>query len=257
MKIALLAATFLCALSSCVVPRVDATANYGQLSIDGKIGVEANAVDGTTDLSTLGLDEDSSVPSARVDLDWVGVHLSVSYLASDFSGSGTTSSEFSQTGVVIPVGANVQTTADVDVLSGVATFDLIPGDSFELGLGLGATAVNIAGSIDEVGGPNTIDIDEVLPIPLIGLRAGVDLGQIEFEGVLSGMDLSVDGDSLRVVDADVAALWRFLGGEDRLSLALRLGYRYLDIEADYADGDDNVVLELGADGPYLGLTVGF
>jgi hypothetical protein len=69
--------------------------------------------------------------------------------------------------------------------------------------------------------------------------------------------VTFDGNLVRVVDADIAASYRFLGGEERFSLAGTLGWRYARIQADYEDGDDNVRLDMTLDGPYIGLTVGF
>jgi hypothetical protein len=244
-------------MASCSAPRLDVGVTAGQLSIDGRFGVQAGPVAATSKFSDLGLDKDSSVPGARVDMDFGSPHLAISYLSSDFSGDGTTTSEFSQQGVVIPSGTNVRTSADLDVYSFVYTFDLVPTDTVELGIGMGATIVDVRGAIDQIGGPNSIDVDQILPLPLLAARGSVDLGDFELEGALSGMDFTIDGDSARVVDLDLAAQYRFLGGSDRLSLAARLGWRYINIDADYEDRDDNVRLDMGVDGPYLGLVIGF
>lgn len=257
MKIQLVVAGILAMLSACSAPRVDATATYGQLSIDGRFGVQAGPVAATSKFSDLGVDEDTSVPGARVDLDFGSPHLSLGYMSSDFSGDGTTTSEFSQQGVVIPVGTDVRTQADLDIYSAAFTFDLVPSDTVDVGIGLGAAIVDVRGAIDQIGGPNSIDVDQILPLPLLAARAELDLGSLELSGALSGMDLTLNGDSVSVIDADFSVLYRFLGGEDRLSLGARLGYRYMNIDADYEDRDDNVRLDMGVDGPYLGLTVGF
>ena len=244
-------------LASCAAPRVDVGASLGQLSIDGRFGVQAGPVAGTSSFADLGVDKDSGVPGARVDLDFGSPHISIAYDSSSFAGDGTTTSEFSQQGVVIPLGTDVRTRADLDVFSLACTFDLVPSDTVEFGIGLGATVVDVQGAIDQIGGPNTIDVDQILPLPLLAARGGVDLGDFELLGALSGMDLTLSGDSVRVIDLDLAAQYRFLGGSDRLSLAARAGWRYINIDADYEDRDDNVRLDMGVDGPYLGLVIGF
>jgi hypothetical protein len=155
------------------------------------------------------------------------------------------------------VGTDVRTQADLDVYSSTLTFDILPSDTIELGFGVGATLVDVRGSLNQIGGPNSIDVDELLPVPLLAARLGVDLGRFELRGAVAGMDVTFDGNLVRVVDADLAARYRFFGGEERFSLAAELGWRYARIQADYEDGDDNVRLDMTLDGPYIGLTVGF
>lgn len=257
MKQALILALFVSSLASCAIPRADVGVSLGRLSMDGNFGVQSGPVSGTSKFSDLGIDDDQNVPGARVDLDFGMPTLAVSIASSSFDGEGTTTSTFSQSGVVIPVGTDVRTQADLDVYSSTLTFDILPSDTIELGFGVGATLVDVRGSLNQIGGPNSIDVDELLPVPLLAARLGVDLGRFELRGSVAGMDVTFDGNLVRVVDADIAARYRFLGGEERFSLAGTLGWRYARIQADYEDGDDNVRLDMTLDGPYIGLTVGF
>jgi len=121
-------------------------------------------------------------------------------------------------------------------------------------LGFGISAIDFALNMEETGNPiNSTATDEILPVPLIGIRAGGDFGLIRLAGSLSTLQVDADGGEISVTDLDIYAGVDFIGDTGTLVL----GYRSFDVDAAYDDGDDSVALELGLGGPYFGLRLSF
>ena len=141
------------------------------------------------------------------------------------------------------------------------TFDLLPTEMFELGLGFGISAVDVKASITDVDpltpGMDSESIDETLPIPVLALRGGLQVWRLEFEALVAGMTATASGDDATFLDTDLAARLRLfgLGPVDAL---LSLGYRRVDLEVEYDDDNgDAAEADLSFDGPYVGLRISF
>lgn len=247
----------LVALSGCVAPRVDITPRLGQFDVDGDIGVSTTSVTATNSVKDAGLQDDESVFGGRVDLTWGGVHLTASAQKSNHDGDGVLEADLSQGGVTITAGTTVASELDLGLYSGIVTFDLIPVDNFELGLGLGATVVDFDASFTDTGSGDRVATDESVPIPLLAARAGAAFGPVDLSALAGGMKVKFDGDDASYVDLDLMARLRVLGGGERLTGWVALGWRQVDLNVDYDDGDDSVEVDMQFSGPYLGITLAF
>jgi len=258
MKTALLL-TLVLAAASCSAPSVGVTPRFGSVSPQGDMGFSSNgmaAADQDVE-DAFGLEKDSSVLGARVDLSAGPMHLTFSGQASDHDGSGTLSKVVGYDQSTLPPGTVVQTEFSLTSLGFVSTWDLIPTDVFELGLGLGVNGIGIDTRIvGEVGAEvRTVAFDELAPIPVVALRVGGAIGPVSVEGLASGLSLSIGDVDATYYDIDLMAKWRFFDAGITGSLAG--GYRYMRLDASFEDGNDAADIDLTFSGPWIGATVGF
>lgn len=239
-------------VASCAAPTADVIPNLGLFEVDGDLGISSLGATAGTDLETAGLGDGEPGGGARVDFKMGTPHLSLSSHLSRHQGSGTTTGTLSDGGVTIGPSSTVRTDLNLGIYSGALTFDVIPGD-FELGLGFGVAGIEVDGDFTEVGSGNVVATDQVLPIPLLAARAAIEWGDFELAALLSGADLTLDGDELGLLDLDVYGRWRIVGGEDRLRVSAILGYRYVDFDLRYEEATEDVTADFTLSGPYLGL----
>jgi hypothetical protein len=244
-------------LAACSAPTLDASVRYGLNSLDGDILTGTGGTVVANSFNDLGLNDDEPTPGATVDFKWGSPHLSISTQSSSFSGSGVLSSQLEIGGDIISVGADVDSNIDVGVTSAILTFDLAPTSALELGIGVGVVALDLNLRFREDLSGTTVESDEVIPIPVLAARAGMEFGDWEVGGVVSGLDIEVDGDSVQFVDLDVFGKYHFAGGQDRISASFLFGYRSTDLTVDYADSGDQVDANLTVAGPYIGLRFSF
>jgi hypothetical protein len=242
-------------IASCSTPRFDITPRYGPLDIEGDVGMSQGAVVGKADLESSGLQEDDSVLGGRFDFDWGGSHLMVSTQKSSHGGSGTMTATVSSGGNTITAGTAVDSEFDLGLHTAAYTFDFIPTDLLEVGIGLGLSYVDMFASFTEPISGETVEGDQELPIPLIAARLGTRIWRVDASLQLSGMALDIDGDSMSYFDADLMAKLRLFGGEDHLAGHLTAGYRWVDLAVDYEDDGDRVDGDVTLQGPYIGVTV--
>ncbi len=256
MKIAALLALVLAA-ASCSAPSLGVTPRLGALSAEGEMGFSSGgvtAVDQDVE-DAFGLEKDSSVLGARVDLSAGPMHLTFSGQASDHDGSGTLTELISydnQAGFDGPV----ETEFNLTTLGFVSTWDLIPTDLFELGLGLGVNGIGIDTRIVSTLDPNNaVEFDELAPIPVVAVRVGGAIGPVSIEGLASGLSLSIGDVDATYYDIDLMAKWKLIGAGVTGSIAA--GYRYMRLDASFEDGNDAADIDLTFSGPWIGATVGF
>lgn len=239
-------------ITGCAALQVEATPHYGLSQLEGDFAIATGGITGTNDVGDLGLDDEEAAPGVRADLRWGMPHLTVTVTDTSWSGSGTTTADLSQDGVTIPAGSNVDSEVDLVYGNAIVTFDFVPGDTFEVGLGFGLEAASVQTSVRQVGLGAVIDTDEDLPIPVIALRAGVDLGPVSFDGLLAGISMDYDGDSLTFYDVDLRGRWEMFDHAH-----LMVGYKRWVVDLEYEDGAENVELDITADGPYFGIVIAF
>jgi hypothetical protein len=254
--------SFLLLASACSTPHLAVLPRGGAFEPEGEIALAGEAgtigVDATNALAALGLVEDDGVPGVRADVDCGVPTWTLAWQQSDHSGSGTLEAEISDDDVVLAAGTDVDTDFELGLGELLVTFDVIPGDTFELGLGLGATVFDLDVAIRDSSG-NTVDPDRSqFAAPLLAVRAGVRFWRIDLEALLGGMDLSYEGDEASLYDFDAFARLNLFGDVRRAHGALVVGYRYLDLDVDYDDDDstDAVRVDVEFDGPYVALSVG-
>ncbi len=244
-------------LPACFAPKIDGAVRLIEFTPEGDIGIAASGVTSTNSMENLGLDDEERIPSAMVDFQWGGPHISVSTQQGNWSGSGTLNAEFSDGSTTIPVGTAVDSDLDLGIHAAVITWDFLPGNA-ELGIGFGVNALDFQGSFQSQSSSDRIDFDELLPIPAIAVRANVQVGAFEVGGHASGFQVDYDGDEAQFLDLDVNARYHFLGGNSRASGSIMVGYRSLQLEVDYTDDSgENVDLDLDFSGPFLGAQLSF
>ena len=238
----------LAACVGCSAPTLVATARYGTFEPTGDFGITAAGTSENADVEEAGFDRDDSVPSGAVDFKWGGPHVTVSALRSTFDGDGTLDATLSQDGIIIPAGSAVRSEMDLDVYSGVVTFDFLPGD-FELGFDVDA-------QITERTTGATVSTEELVGLPVVAARAGARLGDLRATALLSASTFEYDDfDADLFYDLDIQASYSFLGGKN-IRAAIAVGYRQIGIDAEYDDGDDRVGIDLELRGPWIGLELG-
>lgn len=207
--------------------------------------------------SALNLDADDAAPGIRADIELGSPHVVLGWMQSGSDGDGTLTGQLSDDGVVLPAGTDVATDFELGVASGIVTFDLVPTETVEVGIGFGVHVVDLDASVTsrDSGNPGRIDLETTLPVPVIALQAGVDFGRFELRGLASGMDYSSSGDSATFLDLDVGARFRILG--EGVTGSLTLGWRHSRLDARYEDDDDNADVDLRISGPYFGVAIGF
>src|SRR5688572_7183950 len=215
----------LCA--SCSSPTVAVTPRIGILDADGRIGVSSSGAAATSQLDDLGLDEDQSVPGARIDVGLPAVRIVVSGMSASLDGNGSLSGTMTQGGTTLPAGTTVDSRLDVETGAVYATFDFLPTKMLELGLGVGVTGWHIDGRVRSTnpGTPGTVSFDETFPIPVLAGFVGFTFGPIELSALLAAMKIDYSGDELTYTDADVMASWRFY--DESVNGSLVLGWRHL------------------------------
>ena len=251
----------LVAFAACSTPQFDITPRYGYLDVSGDIGVSSSgggvSVSADNDVSTLGFDADDGVPGLRADFKWGMPHLVINYQRSDNSGSGEADANLSDgNGNVISAGTPVDSDLELGLLNGLLLFDLAPTDVLEVALGFGATAFDIDTAITEQSDPsNSISAKGTVPLPVLALQVGGEIGRFELAGLLQGISGTYDGNGATYADLDAYVRWRFY---DRgAGIGLVLGYRYFLIDAEYDDDDTDAEIDMSFYGPYIGLQFSF
>ena len=249
--------------SACNTPRFFVVPRGGQFEPEGDIALSGDAatigIDATNSVEALGFVEDEGVPGLRADVDWGTSHLTLAWQQSEHGGTGTLEAEISDDDTTIPAGTQIESVFDMGLGEVLLTFDLIPGETFELALGLGATVFDLDLSVTDQTSGDTVEPDETtFAAPLLAARLGARFWRVDLEALLGGMDVSYDGDSASLYDLDAFARIRLLGPEDRAHGALVVGYRYLDLDLEYDDEDGSgaVDADIYFDGPYVALSIG-
>lgn len=237
-----------------VIPRI------GMLDIDGHIGIAdtSSGVTATNDLKTLGLEDDSSVLGARVDGQVGGMHATFALSSSSHGGTGTAQATMTDdNGNTITANDPVESDFDVRMGEAIVTWDLVPGDMVEVGLGLGVSVFDLDASFTDQTTGDTIEAQQAVPIPVLALRAGVDFGRLDVSALLGGMSVDFDGNNVSFYDFDLMARWQLFGDGGKILGSVVGGYRYIDFDLEYEDPDSEVDASMTLDGPYLGMSFGF
>jgi hypothetical protein len=250
LALALLAAS---CTSVSVIPR------YGRLDIGGHIGMNSTSsgASGTNDLKDAGLVDDTSVPSGRVDLELGGTHTTFELSDSSHDGSGRLTADVSDGTTTIPAGTAVDSKLGLVLGEAIVTWDFVPGDLVEAGLGIGVSGFDVDTRFTAPSLSASVGAHAFLPVPIVAGRAGLDFGRFDVSALLGGMDVHVDGKDATVVDLDVMARLKIIGAVGKRIGAIVLGYRYTDMKLDYSDSDKKVDADMRFSGPYIGLSVGF
>lgn len=238
-------------MSSCA-PQMLIAADYGALDAQGDLGVTTGGGAGNSQnsLDDLGLDGDAGTLGIAADFKWGVPHLSLAAAQASWDGSGVLSASYGG----ITAGTQVDSQAELGLYRALLTFDVLPTDAFELGIGFGASVIDLDAEV--TGGGTRESTDQAFPIPLLALRGGLRVWRIDLQAVLAGLSAKVDGDEATYFETDFSGRFALFGEHGDLNGSLVLGWRRFDLEAEYDDGGDHVNADLELDGPYFGLQIG-
>jgi hypothetical protein len=241
-------------LPSCGAPSASVTPFIASVGIDGDLAVGDGA--GTSVASNfddLGLDDNEAVVGGIVRLNFAGAELSLAGYGVDFSGTGTATGDFEYQGSVISAGTDVASDISLDTARALFTWDIIPLDGLDLGLGFGATLLDLDLRLQEIGGAGTtITSEELIPVPLLAARAAWTWGLVDLRADAGGLVIEYDESEASIFDIGVSASVDLFGVGD-----LVVGYKTMKIDAEYSDNDALIDTDLDLDGYYMGVQFSF
>lgn len=251
------AGLFALALSACSAPSLYVTPRISQLDIQGDVGIQqGSSLSGQASIDSLGIEEDTSVPGGRVDL-LAGGHWTVSAQKSSHDGDGIADATLSSGTVTINVGDPVHSEFDFGLYSGAVTFDLVPGDTVEVGIGLGLAALDIDARFTDQLTSQEVSTNEIVPVPSLAGRVGVSMGPVEVSGLVNWIKLNYRDTDASYLDVDAMARLRILGSGDHFSGYVAAGYRFLNVQADYESDGNSIDVDVDFSGPWIGLSLSF
>lgn len=253
-------------LAGCSTPHIDLTPRVGNLSLTGDFSVVTESggpppvtITGSNSLEALGLDEDGTEFLPRADVDVGPMLLTIDHLDFSTTGQGTIDQDIVFDGITFNATETVTSAIDLQITRGVLTWDIVPTDAVDVGLGFGVGYVALDASIEDASN-NRAQTDESTPYPFLAGRVGTSFGDLEAEALVTWVGVDVDDVDASLLDLDVTARYNLLGVlDEHLSGWIVLGYRWVDLELDYSEdegGDtENYDLNIELAGPYLGLTL--
>lgn len=243
-------------LAACSLPHVSPSLRVGAMDMDGKINIESGGViQSSADTDELGLDTEA-VTQGRIDLDGDAFHLIADGFSTSYSGDGTLSNTFTLGGQSITVNTPVSTDLDLDYYRLQLIYDLVPGEVLDLGIGPGIGYVDYNLRLRSKLAPVTVETSTNFPFTFLGVRAGKAMGDFETVALLGGLGWSTEYQDFSYYDLDVYAGYR-LFGKGRVQGKIVAGYRQLVVDYRYHDLGSKAHLDVGLQGPYIGLKVDF
>lgn len=224
----------------------------GSLSLDGSIGAGSVGGAGATSFDALGLSNYEATPGVKAQLGLLGGLVSVSAMQTEYEGSGTTDGAFQVGDQAIDADTAVDSRLELLLARALFTWNLMPLGPVEFGIGFGAGVIDLDFLMTEPATGDTLETEEALPVPLAALRAAWTWGPVWMRAELSGVTYTVDGDSMQVFDGDLEAAVTLYD-----SSLLVVGYRWVDVEAEYEEEGDPVDADLELSGFYFGVRFAF
>lgn len=218
----------------------------GALSLGGSFSTGGGA--GATSMAQLGLDDYEAAPGLKGQFGLLGGVFSLAGFQSEYAGSGTTEGAIEVRNQTIDAGTEVDSKLDLTVARALFSWNLLPIGPVEVGIGFGAELVDLELELQEQVSGDRLTSDELLTIPFAAVRAAWAWGPVAMRAVLAGTSYTYDGDETQLLDGDVEASVEVF---DQGSLAV--GYRLIDLDAEYDDRGDTIAAELELNGWYFGL----
>lgn len=244
------------ALGACSLPSLSVTPRAQLLEISGEIAASNSSVRGGSDTGALGLEDDEPVVFApRIDFEVGPTHWTLDGLSSEWSGSGRAEQQITIGGVVINLGADVDTDIELDFIKLGTTWDFAPTSIVELGIGVGLALLDFSGRITEPTSGQSEAASVTTPLPMLAARASVDVGDFEVGALLSGLAIDLGDDEVSWLDLDVSGSYVFASAG--LAGSVALGYRWIEADVEFEDGGDEIAADLGFRGPYIGVSLSF
>ncbi len=253
MRVPILITAF--AATSCSAPQLELIPRFQVFDIEGDFAADAAGLIGTNSLDGLGIDDDPIEFSPRVDFKMGPFEITADYLDVAYSGSGEVETSIDFNGQTFMVGTTVNTDLDLKLARASATWDWVPTDLVDFGLGVGAAYTKAFASVRETGLGNLATTEEEAPFPFLAARARVALADVSVEVLAGYLSFEYDDVDASYLDIDALARWAVIGGDEHLALSLLVGYRFLDLDLEYVDSGDNVKIDAELQGPYAGLSL--
>jgi hypothetical protein len=237
---------------ACATPSTSVTPILGSLSLDGSVGAGSSDGAPSTSMDSLGLGTYEAAPGVKAQLGILGGLLSVSAIQSEYEGSGTTDGAFQIGDQMIDADTDVDSKLELLLARALFTWNLMPLGPVEFGIGFGASVIDLDLSMTEQATGDELQTEEALPVPVVAARASWTWGPVRMRAELSGVAYTLDGDQMQVFDGDLESAVTLYE-----SSLLVVGYRWIDVEAEYEDEGDTVDADLELSGFYFGVRFTF
>jgi len=242
--------------ASCqVVPDLTVTPRYGTREVSGDLLITSGPATSTADAEVLGLEEDDGVFSPRVELSWLGFDLWASGSSALYEGEGTLEETFDLGGITIMIGDDVASSLDLTTAQVAITWDLVPTDALDVGLGVGVAYFDFEAEITSLTTSQTLRTAEEFVMPVLAARIEGDIGPVRANVVGAGLTGSYEGAEGTYFDVD-AFLEYELSDLVGFHLGIQVGYQAAVFDFEYDDDDGRTIADLTFEGPYVGLSLG-
>jgi len=164
--------------------------------------------------------------------------LDFTYASYHRDGSGTLSEDITINGTTYPVGAQVKSLFDFDIIRGTYTYAVLQDERMRIALGLGLYAIPVEYglSIETTGGRSNVEgADTTLPLPALALRGEFQLIPKLF------LNASIDAMYLEISDFQGSLLDVNIGLEYRpwKHVGFGLGYNSMAVHAEAQQSSSN------------------
>jgi hypothetical protein len=141
--------------------------------------------------------------------------LDFSYIAYNRKGSGTLSQDIEIDGVVYPVGSQISSVFDFDIIRGTYSYALLQDERMRIAVGLGIYAVPLKYNLDVTTvGPGGVltrieGADTTVPLPSLALRADFQLvPKLFLDASINAMYLEISNFKGSMVDVNLSLEYR-------------------------------------------------
>lgn len=235
-------------LGACSSVGVTGQVGYTQMQVSGNLALTSGtgpvSAASEQDIgSAFGLGDRQGSPYLRAQADLGVPVLTLSAFQIEESGAGTLESTFGGLSTNTPVRSDLEITNAKASL----TFDIGLGP-VKVSPGLALDVFDLYFKATETQFGNSETIDELIPFPLLFLRAEAGLGPVSCVGEIGFLETpEIDGAKGRVLDLDVMVEWSVLP-----LVEVFAGYRLIDIAARGQTDTESFDADLQIDGWVLG-----
>ena len=258
---------FLFALVSCRTTGVDVHLFDSQpQDVQGGHGLNQYEAPRLSSFADLGLENVGQSFGGRIDIPQENAHTTLKLISCEYAGTGILTGDYTYEHEHIPTGSQVATEFDFTWASWQHTWDLLPSDNWDLGLGLGLGYLSLQTGIEDItpGGTGSSDGDDGwIPAATLAGRLAYHNGPLSVSASLEWLASSLELGSLGQVDAE-------LGDADFLvsytvfqnssgGLGLHAGFRDSYVITNISENEEygNAGIEYRQAYPYFGLSLFF
>ncbi len=209
-------------------------------------------VTGTFDVDQVGQGDRQFLAFGQARLGFAPLEIGLSFFDYSQTGTGTGGITFLGTNFT----SNVRSDFQIRGVQGTVGLDVFNSEWVRVGVLAGVDFLDVDLRVDGTAGGITTSqrIDESLPVPVVGLRADVGIiPNLRVGGQVVGLDLNVSDYDARLVDWELGLHWSPFPVVEVFA-----GYRDMSIQfAGPLDSNNDVDVDVGLSGPFLGVGVSF